>query len=572
VKSRRRQVLVRAIRSVRLFLSSDARPRAIIWIVALLGLVVAVNVLNVVNSFVGRDFMTSVVEKKSSYARNAIFYAIVFIMSGGVAAMSRFSEERLRLLWREWTTRRLIGRYLEHQAYYRIAEAAEVDNPDQRITDDVKAFTQTALGFLLLSLNAMISSVSFLGVLWSITPWLVAVAIGYAVLGTGLTILLGRPLIKLNNLQLKKEADLRFGIIQVRESAEPIAVAGAEGAVEDRLRIRLSAVVRNNRHIIAITRNMIMFTGSYNNLIQLIPILIVAPLYFHGKIEFGQVTQSVMAFAQVLAALSLIITQFESLSSFAAVGDRVDAVVDAVDRAQRRGRGAIRIEDSEDRVAFQGVTLRSPWDADAAPYVRDLNLDLPPKARLLVNGPNPAGKRSLFLALAGIWEAGDGRITRPGRDHSRFVPRRPLFIHGNLRDQIRIECADRLCDDAQILEALRAVGFEPALERLGGLDAEHDWAAALSQAEQQLLAFARLLIAKPRYAYLDHTTDSIPSDQASLLLKQLNAASIAYVSFAENRDLLDEHDTTLELEDDGSWHATPAHDKVAEDSAGAARS
>jgi putative ATP-binding cassette transporter len=315
-----------------------------------------------------------------------------------------------------------------------------------------------------------------------------------------------------------------------------------------------------------------MFTGSYNNLIQLIPILIVAPLYFHGKIEFGQVTQSVMAFAQVLAALSLIITQFESLSSFAAVGDRVDAVVDAVDRAQRRGRGAIRIEDSEDRVAFQGVTLRSPWDADAAPYVRDLNLDLPPKARLLVNGPNPAGKRSLFLALAGIWEAGDGRITRPGRDHSRFVPRRPLFIHGNLRDQIRIECADRLCDDAQILEALRAVGFEPALERLGGLDAEHDWAAALSQAEQQLLAFARLLIAKPRYAYLDHTTDSIPSDQASLLLKQLNAASIAYVSFAENRDLLDEHDTTLELEDDGSWHATPAHDKVAEDSAGAARS
>jgi putative ATP-binding cassette transporter len=560
VKSRRRHALLRAIRSVRLFLSSDARPRAILWIGALLGLVVAVNVLNVVNSFVGRDFMTSVVEKKPSYVRNAIFYAIVFIMSGIVAGMSRFSEERLRLLWREWTTRRLIERYLEHQAFYRIAEAAEVDNPDQRITDDVKAFTQTALGFILLSLNATIASVSFLGVLWSITPWLVAVAVGYAVLGTGLTILLGRPLVKLNNLQLKKEADLR-GIIQVRESAETIAVAGAEGAIEDRLRIRLSSVVRNNRHIIAITRNMIMFTGSYNNLIQLIPILIVAPLYFRGQIEFGQVTQSVMAFAQVLAALSLIITQFESLSSFAAVGDRVDAVVDAVDRAQRRGRGAIRIEDSEDHVAFKGVTLRSPRDPDAAPFVLDLNLDLPPGGRLLVCGPNPAGKRSLFLALAGIWETGDGRITRPGHDHARFVPRHPLFVHSHLREQLIIDCSDVPCEDAQILEVLHAVGFESALERLGGLEAEHDWSAALSQAEQQLLAFARLLIAKPRYAFLDHTTDSIPSDQAALLLKQLTAASIAYVSFAENRDLLDEHDTTLEIEDDGTWQATPTHGK-----------
>ena len=218
-------------------------------------LLLAFNGLNVVNSYVGRDFMTAIADRKrGQYAFYAACYAGVFLVSAVISAFNRFAEERLRLLWREWTTRRLIDRYLTNHAYYRLTEIAEIDNPDQRMTDDVKAFTQTALAFFLLMLGATITSISFLGVLWSITPWLVLVAILYAAAGTGLAILLGRPLVRLNNYQLQKEADLRYALIQTREKAEPIAVAGAEADVESRLHARLGAVVRNQRTIIRVTR------------------------------------------------------------------------------------------------------------------------------------------------------------------------------------------------------------------------------------------------------------------------------------------------------------------------------
>ncbi len=259
----RRKALKETFRLVRLFLGSEARSWAITWMIALFLLLVAFNGLNVVNSYVGRDFMTAIADRRhAQYVRFAVFYAAVFAVSAVVSAFNRFAEERLRLLWREWTTRRLIDRYLSNHAYYRLTEIAEIDNPDQRMTDDVKMFTQTALAFVLLLVGATITSISFLGVLWSITPWLVLAAIVYAGAGTGTAILLGRPLVKLNNLQFRREADLRYALIQTREKAESIAVAGAEPDVLARLKARLGAVVRNQKKIINVTRNLVMFTGA----------------------------------------------------------------------------------------------------------------------------------------------------------------------------------------------------------------------------------------------------------------------------------------------------------------------
>jgi putative ATP-binding cassette transporter len=276
--SRRRKALKESFRLVRLFLGSESRPRAITWMVALFLLLLAFNGLNVVNSYVGRDFMTAIADRRHrQYAVFAALYAGVFAVSAVVSAFNRYAEERLRLLWREWTTRRLMDRYLTNHAFYRLTEITEIDNPDQRMTDDVKAFTQTALAFSLLMLGATITSVSFLGVLWSITPWLVLVAVLHAAAGTGMAILLGRPLVRLNNFQLQKEADLRYALIQTREKAEPIAVAGAEADVLSRLHARLGAVVRNQKAIIRVTRRLVMFTGGYNYMIQLIPLVIVAP-------------------------------------------------------------------------------------------------------------------------------------------------------------------------------------------------------------------------------------------------------------------------------------------------------
>ncbi len=554
----RRKALKESFRLVRLFLGSEARSRAIWWIVALFLLLLAFNGLNVVNSYVGRDFMTAIADRRhAQYVTFAFAYAIVFAVSAVVSAFNRFAEERLRLLWREWTTRRLMDRYLSNHAFYRLTEIAEIDNPDQRMTDDVKLFTQTALAFVLLLLGATITSLSFLGVLWSITPWLVLAAIVYATLGTGTAILLGRPLVKLNNLQFRREADLRYALIQTREKAEPIAVAGAEPDVASRLHARLGGVVRNQRKIIGVTRNLVTFTGAYNYGIQLIPLLIVAPLYFAGRVEFGVVTQAAMAFAQVLGALSLIITQFETLSAFAAVSDRLNVLTEAIDRAQRRPKGAVRVDGKGDRIRLEGVTLRDPRDESAA-FVRDLSLDLRPGDRLLVTGPNPQGKRALFLAIAGLWSDGDGRIVRPAR--ACFLARHPLLVPGDLREQLAVGGpeGDGRPDDTEARAALEAVGFGPALERVGGLDVEHDWPNALTPAEQQRLAFARLLLTKPAYAILDHITDSLRPEEIAPLLGKLNAVGIAYVCFAEDHELLDSHDAALELAEDGGHRVFPA--------------
>ncbi|WP_165074016.1 ABC transporter ATP-binding protein/permease [Paludisphaera rhizosphaerae] len=556
--NQRKQALKESFRLIRLFLGSESRPRALFWIVALFILLVAFNGLNVVNSYIGRDFMTAIADRnRGRYVFFAFAYLGVFLTSAVIAAFNRFSEERLRLLWREWTTRRLMDRYLSNDAYYRINEDAEVDNPDQRMTDDVKMFTQTALAFIVLSLGAAITSVSFLGVLWSITPWLVLAALVYAGFGTGTAILLGRPLVRLNNAQLQREADLRYALVRARENAEAIAVADASPRLASTLHARLGALARNQGLIIRVTRNLVMFTGAYNYMIQIIPLLIVAPLYFAQKVEFGVVTQAAMAFAQVLGALSLIITQFETLSSFAAVSSRIDALVESVDRAQHRPRGAVRVDGRGDRIVLEGVTLRDPRD-ESREFVRHLSLDLSAGEKLLVTGPNPQGKRALFLALAGLWTEGEGRIVRP--EKVCFLARRPLLVPGRLRDQLELggPSGVQLPEDSEVIAVLEAVGLGPALERLDGLEVEHDWSHALSSGEQQRLSFARLLLAKPDYAIFDHVTDALPADQVRPLLEKLSESSIAYVSFAEDHDLIDLHDSALELAEDGGHRVVPA--------------
>ncbi len=417
----------RFLNVLRLFVSSEARRPAIGWFTLLLALLLSLSGLNVVNSYVGRDFMTAISDRRwNQFLRYGFVYAGVFAVSTVMSAFYRFSEERLRLLWRGWMTRRLIDRYMSDDAFYRLKARDEVDNPDERITEDVKSYAQTTLSFFLLSLNALVTSLAFLGVLWSITPWLVVVAGLYAAVGSTLTILLGRPLVRLDNLQLQKEADLRYHLIQTRETAETITTMRAERTVGGCLRSRLDDVVANNEAIVRVTRNLNFFVNGYNYLTQLIPLLIVAPMYIRGQVEFGVVTQSAMAFSAFLGAFSLIVTQFETLSSFAAVTRRLDTIVDAIDEAQSPAVSGIRVAEAPDRVAYDGLTL---WTRrDRRPLIQNLSLEIPSGKNLLITGSDVTAEMALFLATVGIWEDGEGRIVRPGPGEITFVPRQPLTV------------------------------------------------------------------------------------------------------------------------------------------------
>jgi putative ATP-binding cassette transporter len=325
---------IRFVRAVRTFAQSEVGWKAKLIFAALVLLLCAANALNVVNSYVGRNFMTAIADRDmSGFIRQAFVYLGVFAALTLVAVIARFGEERLGLLWRDSMTREVLRRYLAGGTYQRLNASEAIANPDQRISEDVRAFAVTTLSFALMALNSVFTIVAFSGVLWTISPLLFGVAALYAAGGSLFTFVLGRPLLRLNYDQLDKEASFRSGLIHVRDNAEAIMIAREEESQMAQLISRLDDLVANYRKITSINRNVGFFTTGYNWMIQIIPALIIAPAFIERKIEFGVITQSAIAFSTLVAAFSLIVTQFQSLSSYAAVVARLSALVEVVEQA-----------------------------------------------------------------------------------------------------------------------------------------------------------------------------------------------------------------------------------------------
>jgi vitamin B12/bleomycin/antimicrobial peptide transport system ATP-binding/permease protein len=322
---------IRFLRAVKTFARSEVGWKAKLIFAALVLLLCAANALNVVNSYVGRDFMTAIADRDmSGFVRQAFIYVGVFAALTLVAVIARFGEERLGLLWRDTMTRGTLRSYLANGTYQRIDASGAIANPDQRISEDVRAFTVTTLSFALMALNSAFTIVAFSEVLWSISPLLFGVAVLYAAGGSLITLVLGRPLIRLNYDQLDKEASFRSGLIHVRDNADAIMAAREEDSQMVQLLSRLDDLVGNFRKITSINRNVGFFATGYNWMIQIIPALIIAPAFIERKIEFGVITQSAVAFSTLVAAFSLIVTQFQSLSTYAAVVARLSALAEVV--------------------------------------------------------------------------------------------------------------------------------------------------------------------------------------------------------------------------------------------------
>jgi vitamin B12/bleomycin/antimicrobial peptide transport system ATP-binding/permease protein len=313
------------------FFVSSARWRAGGAIAVIVTLLLALNALNVANSYVGRNFMTALSQRNGAlFRRYAGLYLLVFGLSTGVAVMAQFVQDRLALSWRDWLTRHLLGRYLARRTYDLIRARKEIDNPDQRIAEDVRTFTSALLSFMVMLTNAALTTVAFAGVLWSISRLLLFAAVLYSAVGSLVTIVLGYRLVTLDQMQLRKEADLRCGIIHVREHLEPRSARVDANDARMVLR-RLRRVVHNGRSVISVSRNLGFFTSGYNYMVPLLPILLVGPRYLRGDVEFGVVTQSAMAFAQLLGAFSLVVVQFQSIAAFAAVVHRIGSLWEAME-------------------------------------------------------------------------------------------------------------------------------------------------------------------------------------------------------------------------------------------------
>jgi putative ATP-binding cassette transporter len=542
---------VRFVRAVRNFMSSEVGWKARSLFGLLIAFLFGINGLNVVNTYVARDFMTAIERRdRAGFIFEATLYIGVFAASTLVAVLYRFSEERLALLWREWLTRRLLEGYLAQRAYHHLEASNQIANPDQRIADDTRAFTTTTLSFVLMSVNASFTVFAFAGVLWSISALLFGVAVAYAALGSLLTVLLGRPLVWLNYTQLDKEANLRSDLIHVRQHAESVALLRREGRLGGRLRRHVDALTANWRRIIAVNRNLAFFTTGYNYMIQIIPALIIAPLFIRGQVQFGVITQSAMAFSLLLGAFSLIVNQFQSISSFAAVVARLSSLAEAVEQAHA-GPSKVETREENERVAYERLTLRSPTDGRT--LVSELSVSLPRGTRLLVRAQNDLAAVALFRATAGIWESGEGRVIRPALDAIHFLPERPYLALGTLRECLLRTGQEGLVAETQIRGALGTLGIEDLLQRAGGLDVEKDWDDVLSLGEQQLLAVARVILAAPPFVLLDRVGTALDAEQVALVLKVLAENEITYIVFNGDGDAARYYDATLDIAGDGTW-------------------
>jgi putative ATP-binding cassette transporter len=544
-----RETAARFAQAVRVFANSDVSSKAKLMFAALLALLCGASGLNVINSFVGRNFMSAIAERQTAeFVQQAILYVAVFAGSTVVAVVARFLEERLGLLWRDDLTRRAVGLYLANGTYYHLASPSGLDNPDQRIADDARTFTASALSFFLMAFNSTLTIVAFAGVIVSISPLLSVLTVLYAAVGSYITLLLGRPLIKLNYDQLDKEASFRSALIHVRENAEAIMLARREDTQSARLLHRLDGLVANYREITSVNRNVGFFTTGYNWMIQIIPALIIAPAYIAGNVEFGVITQSAAAFSTTVAAFSLIVTQFQSLSAFAAVTTRVHSMAEALEQSKAT-TSAIVIVESDGPLAYEGLTLTA---ADT-PLIDNLSITIPVGGHVLARGVSPDAGIALFRATAGLWTAGKGRIVRPRGNGVLFLAQKPYLPPGSLREALAPQVTEGEISNERLLNFIHQLNLDHVLSQAGGFDKHQDWATIVSLREQQLLAFVRILLAAPRVVLMDRIRETLMPSDIGQVLAMLSEASIGSVSDEETDNSRDQYDAVLNCKEDGAW-------------------
>jgi putative ATP-binding cassette transporter len=464
--------------------------------------------------------------------------------------------------WRRWLTSRFLDGYLKGRKYYELGSSSEIDNPDQRISEDINTFTGRSINFLLIFLGSLMQLVAFSAVLWSISHLLVGVLAVYALLGTVVALyVFGTPLIHLNFWQLRREADFRFSLMRLRENAESIAFYRGEAQERAHIDSKLDKVIHNFARLIKKQRSLNLFQRTFSQLTLVLPGMILANGVLSGELEVGRAVQATGAFTAVLGAVGVIVDNFESLSRFVAGIDRLQAlsnlVLPGAEPSTVAGDTHPRIQKRPGKhLALESLTLHPPQSERV--LIKDLTLVLKPGDALLITGDSGCGKSSLLRAIAGLWHTGSGVIHHPPLEDFFFLPQQPYLQPGTLRSQLIYPSAQSRLSDAQLLEILEQVHLPRLAERVGGLDAVQDWEKLLSVGEQQRLAFGRVLVHEPSIVILDEATSALDSGNEASLYARLRDSGTTLVSIAHRAAVLRHHTHVLRLVGDGAWEVHEA--------------
>jgi vitamin B12/bleomycin/antimicrobial peptide transport system ATP-binding/permease protein len=494
----------------------------------------------------------------------------------GLKVYQLYLNQWLQIRWRRWMTARYLGGWLHEANHYRMQLLGDAaDNPDQRIAEDTQRFVEQTLALGIGLLSAVVTLASFIVILWDLSNeaplhlfgedilipgYLVWGALIYALLGTLLTHLIGRPLVGLNFQQQRYEADFRFNLVRTRENAEQIALLRGEPVERARLLSRFGFVVENWLGIMQRTKKLTALTATYSQVSIIVPYVLIAPAYFAGKIQLGGMMQTANAFSSVQDALSFFIASYRTLAEWQSVVARLSGFETAIANAATLATSAdsIDVETSSGGAAIdlRQLLVKLP---NGSPLVSADSVSLRGNERTLVTGPSGSGKSTLFRAIAGIWPFGTGTIAIPAKASLMMLPQRPYFPVGSLQAAIVYPAEASAYSSDQVREALISVGLPKLASQI---EEEAHWNRMLSLGEQQRLGLARALLHAPQYLFLDEATASL--DEASeaalyrLIEEKLPATTI--VSIGHRSTLEAFHQRNVALARDGDRFALQNRD------------
>jgi putative ATP-binding cassette transporter len=562
----------------KLFWVGDQAKSGYLWLSLVLGCLVANAGANFLLGFTYKIFNNALVAKTpTAFLWAALFYAGAMLMQAVVAVFYAMFKTKLSLTWRLWLTPALFQLYYFKMAFLRMVAFKEIDNPDQRMTQDVQSFCDNSVNLFISFVDAVVNVAMFAFVLWALSITLTWTVLGYVAFGSVVVVYIGRKLPAINNNWSKSEADLRAVLQRTRTEAEPLAQYRGEKVAYAQSEQALKTVIGTLTDWMWLSVRMQLFTNFYYQVVPLIPMVMMGWYYTtcdasaHSCMEFGLIGQAQNAFQNMFNGLNLIVAQYGGIAAYRTVVNRIGAVYETLEliKTDRAMPGTfVQFAEGPD-FKFDNVTMNTPYLDQVA--LKDVTHQIHKGEHLLVLGPGKSGKSLIANVCAGLYANGSGTVTMPSRDKVMFLSQDPWMPETTLREILTMNC-NEVVSEARMREVLQVVELiwsppegspdkpRDIIAQSGGLDKEQKWKEVLGPAEQQRLALARVILAKPEWVIIDQATSALEDANENMLYKILQSLGITYITTASDTTLVKLHRFVMEVPGDGTWKIFPADD------------